>query len=84
MRTHPANTAPRHLFQVFWRAWVPWEINGMEVLEGLPQVSHSQWWRISPPSMNSEAIGATIRSPQLGQRAGVVNARIAESFARYS
>ena len=84
MRTHSANTASCHLFQMFLPVWAQWDISGMEVLEGSPQASHSQWWRISPPSINSDAIGATIRSPQLGQRAGVAKARIAESFARYS
>lgn len=63
MRTHSANTASCHLFQMFLPAWAQWDISGMEVLEGSPQASHSQWWRISPPSINSyhqvAAIGTT-------------------------
>jgi hypothetical protein len=53
----------------------------MKLLENSPQPSHSQWWRISPPSTNSDETGATIQSPQLGQRMGAEKARMAESFA---
>jgi hypothetical protein len=38
------------------------------VLKIWPQSSQSQWWRISPVSMNSEACAATTYSPQAGQR----------------
>jgi hypothetical protein len=50
-------------------------------VEILPQASHSQWWRISPASTNSEWIEATIQSPQLGQRAGELKGRAVASFA---
>ena len=53
----------------------------MEVQELSPQASHSQWWRISPLSTNSDTIGATIQSPQCGQRAGEARLRIAERLA---
>ncbi|MHB1207797.1 MAG: hypothetical protein ACYCZX_19695 [Rhodospirillaceae bacterium] len=59
---------------------VQFSSSGIEVEEASPQASHSQWWRISPPSTNSEEIGATIQSPQLGQRVGAAKARIAEIF----
>ena len=60
------------------------DISEIEVLETSPQPSHSQWWRISPLSMNSDAIGATISSSQWGQRTGVAKARMEESFVQYS
>jgi hypothetical protein len=53
----------------------------MQVVETSPQASHSQWWRISPPSTNSEWMGATIQSPQTGQRAGEPKGRAVASFA---
>jgi len=34
--------------------------------------------------MNSDETGATITSPQWGQRMGVAKARMAERFAQYS
>ena len=43
-------------------------VSGMKVLENFPQESHSHWWRISPSSTNSDDTGATIQSPQCGQR----------------
>ena len=49
--------------------------------EGSPQESHSQWCLISPPSTNSDTKGATIQSPQWGQRTGEAKERIAERFA---
>ena len=48
----------------------------MAVVELSPQASHSQWWRISPPSTNSDMTGATIPSPQCGQRVGEEKLRI--------
>jgi hypothetical protein len=53
----------------------------MAVVDSSPQASHSQWWRISPSSTNSEWTGATIQSPQLGQRAGELKGRAVASFA---
>ena len=81
MCTHAANTAPYHLIPAFRHQW---DVSRMEVLVGRPQASHSQWWRISPPSTNSDEAGATIRSPQWGHRMEVVKARMSESFAQYS
>jgi hypothetical protein len=51
----------------------------MAVVELPPQVSHSQWCRISPPSMNSDTTGATIQSSQCGQRIGAAQERIPAS-----
>jgi hypothetical protein len=57
----------------------------MKVLETSPHASHSQWWRISSPSTNSEEMGATIRSPQCGQRVGVAaKERTVESLGQHS
>jgi|GEM_PF-2415463 len=57
----------------------------MKVLETSPHASHSQWWRISSPSTNSEEMGATIRSPQCGQRVGVAaKERTVESLVQHS
>src|SRR5215471_20843853 len=59
-----------------------WDTGRMAVLESSPQASHSQWWRISPPSTNSDAIGATSTSSQCGQRTGEAKARVAKCFAQ--
>jgi hypothetical protein len=53
----------------------------MKVLEDSPQESHSQWWRISPSSTNSDDTGATIQSPQFGQRTSAAMAQMVERFA---
>ena len=53
----------------------------MAVVEDSPQASQSQWWRISPPSTNSDTTGATIQSPQCGQRTGEAKERIPASVA---
>jgi hypothetical protein len=50
------------------------------VLDARPQLSHRQWWRISPPTTNSETSGAIMGSPQWGQRIDAAKLRIAASF----
>jgi hypothetical protein len=58
-----ANTTKYRLFRLAGTQCV---VSGIVVQEYCPQASHAQWWRISPPSTNSDMRGATIVSAQRG------------------